>query len=407
MDYITAGDMAKKWGVLPRQVQKLLANGRIPGAVKYGRVWMIPQDAEKPADRRRGIRQPDNSAHTVDFDAAMPEALPFVRPVTKAELDAVLGFGRKLPMMPYDEVGTAYLRGDFELIRQRYREAGEDDELKLRLASVAVSAAVSLGDFFFYYQEIETFLRNTIQYAEDEHTVRAAEMCLISVYIFAHVPVLVPDWLRRGDFSRLSQGLRLGAAYVRTKYFFAIGDYTSMLAVAETTLSLCDLAQTYTHPGLYLKIACATACYSLGRTEDAEQWLLDGLHCGLHYGFITPFAESLPMFGGQIEKLLKKEYPGQFEAVFAQWERTFSNWGKFHNRLTGDNIALTLSLKEYEIAYLVTQGISSEEIAKRMHISLSRCKAIRGDVYTKLCIKSRKELKKLILSPSKNSAFFD
>ena len=407
MDYISAGDMAKKWGILPRQVQKLLTNGRIPGAVKYGRVWMIPQDAEKPTDLRRSEKQPDSATLTTGLDTAVPPAtLPFVRPANRAELDASLGSDRKPNLPPYVEAGRAYLRGDFELTMQRYREAGEDDALKLRMASVAVSAAVSMGDFSLY-QEIETFLKEIIQYAEDEHTVTAAEMCLISIYLFAHVPVLVPDWLRRGDFSRLPQELRLEAAYIRAKYFFAIGDYTSMLAVAETTLSLCDLTQTYTHPGLYLKMACASACYSLDRTEDAVQWLIDSLSCGLSYGFITPFAELLPMFGGQIEQLLKKEYPVQFEAVYAQWERTFSNWGKFHNRLTGNNVALTLSLKEYEIAYLVAQGISSKEIVKRMHISLSRHKAIISDIYTKLCISSRRELKNLVLSPSKNSTFFD
>lgn len=29
------------------------SDGRIPGAEKIGRVWLIPKDAEKPKDKRR------------------------------------------------------------------------------------------------------------------------------------------------------------------------------------------------------------------------------------------------------------------------------------------------------------------------------------------------------------------
>ena len=36
----------------PRQINYLCASGRIPGAVKMATIWLIPKDAEKPADRR-------------------------------------------------------------------------------------------------------------------------------------------------------------------------------------------------------------------------------------------------------------------------------------------------------------------------------------------------------------------
>ena len=38
--------------VLIRQINYLCAGGRIPGAVKIATIWLIPKDAEKPADRR-------------------------------------------------------------------------------------------------------------------------------------------------------------------------------------------------------------------------------------------------------------------------------------------------------------------------------------------------------------------
>lgn len=44
--------VAEKWGLNPRTVRTICAQGRIEGAVKCGRDWMIPLDAKRPIDRR-------------------------------------------------------------------------------------------------------------------------------------------------------------------------------------------------------------------------------------------------------------------------------------------------------------------------------------------------------------------
>ena len=53
MDYIAAKQAAERWGISLRRVQKLCSEGRIPGVERVGRDWLIPRDAEKPADARR------------------------------------------------------------------------------------------------------------------------------------------------------------------------------------------------------------------------------------------------------------------------------------------------------------------------------------------------------------------
>ncbi|WP_370812987.1 helix-turn-helix domain-containing protein [Butyricicoccus pullicaecorum] len=50
--YITVNALAEKWGLSPRTVQIMCAEGKIDGAVKFGRSWAIPVDAERPADGR-------------------------------------------------------------------------------------------------------------------------------------------------------------------------------------------------------------------------------------------------------------------------------------------------------------------------------------------------------------------
>ena len=43
---------AELWDLNPRTVRMMCANGRIEGAVKFGRDWMIPTDAKRPQDNR-------------------------------------------------------------------------------------------------------------------------------------------------------------------------------------------------------------------------------------------------------------------------------------------------------------------------------------------------------------------
>lgn len=50
--YLTIDETAEKWGVSPRRVRTLCTSGRIEGAMKFGNVWAIPMNAEKPVDQR-------------------------------------------------------------------------------------------------------------------------------------------------------------------------------------------------------------------------------------------------------------------------------------------------------------------------------------------------------------------
>jgi len=53
MDYISVQDAVKKWGISERRIQKLCEENRIPGVVRFSRMWLIPKDAEKPVDGRK------------------------------------------------------------------------------------------------------------------------------------------------------------------------------------------------------------------------------------------------------------------------------------------------------------------------------------------------------------------
>ena len=53
MEYISVKEASLKWGISERRIQRLCSESRVAGAIRFSRVWMIPKDAEKPADARR------------------------------------------------------------------------------------------------------------------------------------------------------------------------------------------------------------------------------------------------------------------------------------------------------------------------------------------------------------------
>ena len=52
--YMTVQEAAEKWGVTPRQVQILCKKNRVAGAMRMSRIWVIPENAEKPTSDKRG-----------------------------------------------------------------------------------------------------------------------------------------------------------------------------------------------------------------------------------------------------------------------------------------------------------------------------------------------------------------
>jgi hypothetical protein len=53
MNYMTPKEAAMQWSVSERRIQLLCIQERVSGAVKFGRVWAIPIDTQKPIDLRK------------------------------------------------------------------------------------------------------------------------------------------------------------------------------------------------------------------------------------------------------------------------------------------------------------------------------------------------------------------
>ncbi|MGL6197528.1 MAG: MerR family transcriptional regulator [Lachnospiraceae bacterium] len=70
MDYLTCAEMAEKWNITSRMAANYCKSGRIKGAIKKGKTWLVPINAEKPFDKRYSknkMQIEENAALPGDF----------------------------------------------------------------------------------------------------------------------------------------------------------------------------------------------------------------------------------------------------------------------------------------------------------------------------------------------------
>ena len=53
MELLTSVELSEIWGISPRRISILCASGRVDGAMKKGKTWLIPAGTKKPEDPRK------------------------------------------------------------------------------------------------------------------------------------------------------------------------------------------------------------------------------------------------------------------------------------------------------------------------------------------------------------------
>ena len=93
LEFISAPEAAKKWGISERRVQKLCEENRIPGVAKFSRLWLIPKDVEKPTDARLKAERRKNMNKVLIIDDDKELCALMKKCVEQENLTAVVAGG--------------------------------------------------------------------------------------------------------------------------------------------------------------------------------------------------------------------------------------------------------------------------------------------------------------------------
>ena len=81
--YKSVSHFAEQWNITERRIRVLCQSGRIPGAIKIGRNWSIPEDAIKPFDDRMKKELLKGVDRLFDVEDKLKNLIDTYRPLSK------------------------------------------------------------------------------------------------------------------------------------------------------------------------------------------------------------------------------------------------------------------------------------------------------------------------------------
>ena len=417
MGWMTAAEAAREWGVTPRRVQILCAEGRVAGAERFGRAWRIPGDAPKPDDPRRSsashaVAAPasagDADVKTDDaadagagvppfsFDGLMPlMATPFA-PGRAAEAAASFPEGAPRNIARAE---LAYFSGraeDAAAAAEPYL-GHENPGARLSACLICAYANLPLGRIDRAQQALAAARGALAGASAADPRARAAEAFIAqtaSVLLHLPAPASVSD--TDALLPLLSPGLRAFALYVRAHAVYLSGDYARSLGIAEAAL----LAQGAVHPipSIYLRLVAVMDLVSLRRVDEARAHLLAAWELARPDGLIEGFAEHHGLLGGMLEAVVKPAWPDDFRRIIDITYRFSAGWRRVHNPATGDDVADNLTTTEFAACMLAARDWTNAQIAEHLGVSVNTVKSCLSASMRKLGVSSRRDLARFMLA---------
>ena len=221
--------------------------------------------------------------------------------------------------------------------------------------------------------------------------------CVFAGYMGAVLLHLPTDGLpdMRNYIADLPHGLRVFASYVMSHDFYLQGEYGKALGTCNTTLIFCD--GTYPISMIYLYCMVAMCEISLKHQKEAQEALLTAWHMAAKDELLEPFIELHGLLQGLLESTVRKENPGLYKQLSEAVIAFSRGWMAVHNPNSDRSVTDALTTMEFSIAMLACRNWSNQEIADHLGISLNTVKHYLTDIFDKLHVKKRDELRDFVL----------
>mgnify|MGYP004676830641 CR=1 FL=1 len=221
--------------------------------------------------------------------------------------------------------------------------------------------------------------------------------CVFAGYLGAvllHLPAKgLPDM--KHFMADLPHGLRIYATYVMAHELYLKGEYGRALGLCDAALFFCE--GTYPISMIYLNCMTAMCEISLKRQTEAQKALLTAWHIAAKDELLEPFIEHHGLLQGLLESCVRKENPEIYKKMSEAVIAFSRGWMAVHNPSSGRTVTDALTTMEFSIAMLACRDWSNQEIADHLGMSVNTVKHYISDIFDKLHVRKRDELKDFVL----------
>lgn len=390
MEYMSIDDAAKKWGLSTRSIQLMCANGRVEGAMRLSRVWMIPTDAKKPVDGRTkaGKKQADGNMPLPRKTPLLYMSDLYRTPGTADAVTESLAYHHEARILFEAEV--AYSRGRIDEVYDwaNYLLTKHSGFYAVIAAGMLLAlCAIWKGDLAMW-RKAKVHIseaKTTTDYGYDSIALAicAVDSMLYDVKNF-------PEWFKVGCFEPLPKDALPAAKVYYAKYLYAIG---SSLASGEiemedvSGLGLMKLIPATLEPMIsqakadetiiaeaYLRLTCAVIYHYGNNDAQAIRHIDRALEITLPdklYGLLAEYCRTI---GNLIEMRLRPVDEGAWLEVNRLFKIYVAGWAQLNSQITGRQIIAKLSEQNRMVARLAAFKLSDAEIARRTNMSISGVK---------------------------------
>ena len=406
MDYLTVKQISEQWGLTVRRVQDLCKSGAIPGAVRWGREWMIPPLAVKPDDGRK--KPVIRATGDTSADHKREQLTLLTRYNKPGTADRVLESLKDDPLMQnIFRIQLYHAQGDVlaakELLYKLKAQEQPGSALRTLVGFYMAQTAIVLGDLSMWKEAQEHLESGEI--ADPVLRVQMDFWYAVNKSIINDTSYF-PDWFRRGDFSPLPRELHPMARLCYAKYLYIsaheIEKYASnqhpVVSFLQTLPLILEPLITQTAvegvmvTELQLRLLCAIAYHISGEDQLAILHIDRSLQLALPDRLYLPLAENRHRLGNLLDDRLMATDPKAFANVKRLSKACQQGWITLHNAVHGTTLSDALTLREQQICKLAVYGLSNKEIAERLNISVNAVKQALRCAMDKTGTNNRSEL---------------
>ena len=396
--YLSVREAAEKWGVSERRINQYCSEGRIPGAEKIGKAWVIPADADKPGDPRKRKNQ-SVSHKTPNVPELFPGFMPLLN--TRFEPGHCMETIEKMKAGPKKDIAMAeyrYFSGQAEKAMQDTEVylTSTDGAIRLSACWIFAYSCLTAGRIDHARHALQE-IRNTL--AANRKTappVRAIEsFAAFAAAVLLHLPLPEEMPPMETFLPLLPPGIRAFALYVLAHYLYLKEEYGQSAGIVEATLAMG--ADAYPISAIYLHLVAVMDYMSLKQPDRAQTHLLTAWEIARPDDLIEGFGEHHGLLGAMLEATIKSKWPEDFKRIIDITYRFSSGWRRVHNPITGHDVADDLTTTEFAIAMLAARGWNNSDIAEHLHISVATVKRHLSSAMRKLDVTRRGDLQKYML----------
>ena len=272
-------------------------------------------------------------------------------------------------------------------------------DLKLRLSACMLYAYSNLtlgnaGASRHALEIIRETIRKEMAAPSSDENLAYCKFTRYLVTVLLHLPMEDFQEMKR-YISELPDGLRIYAFYVMAHDLYLKGEYGRALGICDAALVFSE--GKYPISMIYLYCMTATCEMSLKNQTEAQKALRTAWKIAEKDGFFEPLIEHHGLLQGLLESCIRKEKPGMYKKIAEAVISFNRGWTAVHNPRAEANVTDILTTMEFSIAMLASRGWSNQEISDHIGISINTVKHYLTDIFGKLHVKKRDELKKFVL----------